>query len=368
VALLEEIHEQPEALSTPLFAASNELESSGPDPMLAYLAQSGVDRLVALSLFRQQFRHALFVANARELYRRRGVYETLAENSSAADKALEYALAIADAPSGFGVMALGRLGSSEFDLLSDADVLFVAEDSVGREEARKAAERIMDVLTAYTRDGTLLPVDARLRPRGREGELVTTPAQLEQYFATDAMAWEALTYLRLRYVAGNQTVADQAFQAARNGATSVASRPRFNRELAEMRRRLEESDTAPNLKSGAGGAYDIDYLVGRLQVQHGVWGHGNLSDRIRLIGQYGWLEDADARELAENAEFLRTLEHNIRLVTGRPGKWLPVAKHAQMWVAKLMAQTLGDEAGPSVDHALGRVVRRTREIYLKYPF
>ena len=72
-------------------------------------------------------------------------------------------------------MALGRLGTAEFDLLSDADLLFVRDDRTGsREPATKAAEQLMEALSAYTRDGTVFPVDARLRPRGAEGELVVT--------------------------------------------------------------------------------------------------------------------------------------------------------------------------------------------------
>ena len=77
-------------------------------------------------LFRQQFRRSMFTANARHLFRPEEVYKTLAANSRAVDQALEYALAVTHPPVGFAVMALGRLGSREFDLLSDADVLFVA--------------------------------------------------------------------------------------------------------------------------------------------------------------------------------------------------------------------------------------------------
>lgn len=368
VALLKELNEQTEVASTELFPAMTEPVSRIPDPVLAYLARSNVDRLEALGLFRQQFRQALFAANVRDLYRPQGVYLTLAQNSSAADKALGYALAVADPPAGLAVMALGRLGSREFDLLSDADLLFVAEDGTGRVEARRAAERIMEVLMAYTRDGTLFPVDARLRPRGREGELVTTPAQLAQYFASDARAWEAITYLRLRYVAGDRLVAERAAEAAYRGIATVAGRQGFDRELDGMRRRLEESDSSPNLKTGQGGTYDVDFLTGRLQAKHALWFPGNLSERAGLIGKHGLLAEQDARELAENAEFLRALEHYVRLVTGGPGKCLPVQEHAHACIAELLAGTGVPPVGQPLGEAVARVIRRTREIYLKYPF
>ena len=368
VRLLQELEERPAISSPELFPAGSEQKAEISDPVLAYLAQSSVDRIEALGLLRQQFRQSILVANARDLYRARAIYSTLQENSEAADKALDYALAVADPPSGFAVMALGRLGSREFDLLSDADLLFIADEAAPREASRRSAERIMEILTAYTREGTLFPVDARLRPRGREGELVTTPAQLAQYFARDASAWEAITYLRLRFIAGDKAIAEQAEEATRTGILAVAERPGFDIDLNAMRLRLKESDSSPNLKTGAGGTYDIDYLSGRLQAKHGVWGNDNLSERVRLVAADGLLAEEDAVELERNSQFLRALEHGIRLVTGRAGKWLPVQEHAAESVAKLMSRQPGYISGGSVADTATEVVLRTRGICQKYPF
>ena len=59
------------------------------------------------------------------------------------------------------------------------------------------------MLSSYTRDGTIFPVDTRLRPRGQEGELVVTLEGLLSYIAEDAQAWELLTYLKAHPLAGN---------------------------------------------------------------------------------------------------------------------------------------------------------------------
>ena len=368
VALLDGLTGRPATASDTLFPTIDRNHTETGDRVLSYLAKSEVNRPDALSLFRLQFRRALFVANARDLYQRRAIYETLGENSRAADKAIEYALALADPPEGFAAMALGRLGSCELDVLSDADLLFVADDSAPKEAVRRAAERVIEVLTAYTREGTLLPVDTRLRPGGREGELVTTPAQLAHYFTRDGRAWEALTYLRLRLVAGDAAVAEKALEVVRDGIAVVAGREEFGRDLEAMRLRLERSDLAPNLKTGKGGTYDIDFLTGRLQAKHSVWGNWNLSERVNLARSQGWLEEEDATELAENAQFLRLLEHNVRLVTGMPGKWIPKAPHAKLWAEKLMEHGHHDQSPNSLDDLAARIVHRTRDIYLKYPF
>jgi glutamate-ammonia-ligase adenylyltransferase len=368
VALLNDVRTQPETEAAALFDVPTAQGNAIAESVPAHLSQGGVERQEALVLLRQQFRQALFISGARDLYHVRDVFEALEENTAAADRALQFALGIADPPPGFAVMALGRLGSREFDLLSDADVLFVADDATHPEDARRTAERTMESLTAYTRDGTVFPVDARLRPQGREGELVTTPAQLARYFARDAQAWEAVSYLRLRFVAGDLAVGGLALASVREGIAAMAERPEFDGAVRDMRSRLEARDSSPNSKAWPGGEYDIDFLVGRLQAKHCLWSHCNLRQRLTVIREHGLLGEPEFRELAAGAEFLRTLEHFVRLVTGRPGKWLPEGDYARICVAKLMARVPGHGEGHTLEGELAAVLRRTREIYRQHMF
>ncbi len=143
----------------------------------------------------------------------RDVYESFADTTAAAEDVMAAAFCLAGAPEGLAVMALGRLGSGEFDLLSDADVLFVCGEEDDRIALTRCAEQMMHALSAYTREGTVFPVDARLRPRGGEGELLFTPTQLAAYFEHEAQAWEALMYTKLRFLAGSQTLGERATAA-----------------------------------------------------------------------------------------------------------------------------------------------------------
>ncbi len=315
---------------------------------------------------RTRFRWEMLALNARDLLSPREIWEVLADNSSAADRAIAGALAMACAPSGLAVLALGRLGSREFDVLSDADLLFVADDSADLEECRRSAQRIMEFLAAYTREGSVFPVDARLRPHGRVGDLVTTPSRLAAYFSSEAKPWEAISYLRLRFTAGDEQIAERAVQSVRDGGVITATRPEFSERLRDMRRRLQASDVAPNFKTGVGGTYDIDFLAGRMQAERGLWSNGNLAARIGLLQRHGLLDAKDAAELSANAAFLRALEHFIRLVTGRPDKRLPAGEHARAVIARLMGTTSSGETGLAATLAV--VLRRNREICLKYPF
>src|SRR5262249_51850226 len=163
----------------------------GADAVFAYIASSNSAGTDKIALLRQHFRHRMFAAGARDLAGFRPVYSSFAETTSAAESAIGAAFGIAASPRGLSILALGRLGSREFDLVSDADLLFVCDPAEDRLALTRSAEQIMQALAAYTQDGMAFPVDARLRPRGAEGELLVTPQQLESYFSSEAQPWEA---------------------------------------------------------------------------------------------------------------------------------------------------------------------------------
>ena len=365
ISLLENIEDRSGSGEEDLFADDAPEVSANEDPVFAYLAQKKVDRSEAMSILRRHYRRRAFLSGALDLFQLREVFDSLNDNTAAADSAIQAALAIAGADAGFSVMGLGRLGAREFDLLSDADVLFVCDETCNKEDMRRVAERLMEALTAYTRDGTVFPVDARLRPRGREGELIVTPAQLAAYFRDEAQPWEALTYLKLRYVAGDREVATRALKTAQTGIAEVATRPNFETDLIDMRTRLERSETGPNFKSGPGGIYDLDYLAGWLQARHQLWLAGNLRARLQLLLDHGLLDADEHARLRDGALFQRTAEHVIRLVTGRARKWLPVAEHPRRAVHKLLWGVLGADDSFDPEMRLAEVMRQTREIYLK---
>jgi glutamate-ammonia-ligase adenylyltransferase len=366
VALLDEIEDLPAGCEQKLFSDSDQIARAADDPVFTYLAQGDVDRADAMSILRQQYRRRVFLAGALDLFHRRNVFDSLKHNTAAADAAISAALAMAGAADGFAVMALGRLGTREFDLLSDADVLFVCDSGCNRTSISRTAEQLMEALTAYTRDGTVFPVDARLRPHGREGELIVTPALLATYFKEEAKPWEALTYLKLRFVAGDGQLANAVLQSVQNGIAEMAKRTEFETELSELRIRLERSESPQNLKTAAGGSYDIDYVCGMLQAKHQLWLVGNLSERVQWLHKQGLLPEQQCQELIETARYLRTVEHLVRLVSGRARKWLPVAEHPRRSVQKLLWAMLNTKDSFDPEIRLAELMRRSRDIYLTY--
>ena len=66
------------------------------------------------------------------------------------------------------------------------------------------AERLISVIGAYTGDGVVFTIDTRLRPNGREGALVQTEEHVPGLLRASAReAWEGITYMKARAVAGD---------------------------------------------------------------------------------------------------------------------------------------------------------------------
>jgi len=337
---------------------------SARDPIFGYIASSPGDDGEKLSLLRRHYRHRVFASGARDITELRDVYTSLAANTTAAEDAIATAYAIAGSLPNLAVMALGRLGSTEFDLLSDADLLFVCADSADRLTCTKSAERIVQALAAYTHDGAVFPVDTRLRPRGREGDLLVSPSQLAAYCAQEAQPWEALMYTKLRYLAGSRTLADRAISATRDLFLRSAGDSDFVSAVREMRDKLETADLDKTLKHSAGGIYDIDFLCTFLLVTNRLGNkQGTLRDRLWRIVAAGFIPKPDAALLDHAAELLLTTDHVFRLVVGRPGAWLPASERSWQVAQRLISSILRREFRPGLESELQETCRQVRSLY-----
>src|SRR5262249_14498344 len=110
-----------------LNAFIDEQQFQSGDPVFDYVANSSASMGERLTLLRQHFRHRMFSSISRDVTEQRPIYSSFAESSAAADSAISAAFGLAGNPRGVTILALGRLGTREFDLLSDADLLFVCD-------------------------------------------------------------------------------------------------------------------------------------------------------------------------------------------------------------------------------------------------
>ena len=282
------------------------------------------------------FREQMVRIQSDSVYHRAPVFTTLSRTSALAESVIAgaYEIAIAEtcvaAPADrMMVIALGRLGMLEFDLASDADLVFVIPDSAAGETLfwTRVAERMIGVIGAYTGDGVVFAIDTRLRPNGREGALVQTESACKDYFANRAEAWEGISWMKARGIAGDLDRATQFLGELQEiDWRNYGQNGRSRGELAGMRMRLErEQGKRSPLKAGPGGYYDIDFALMYLRLKSAGFFFKvlNTPARIETIEKMGHLDRADADFLRNAAMFYRAVDHGLRVSTGQAGGQLP---------------------------------------------
>jgi [glutamine synthetase] adenylyltransferase / [glutamine synthetase]-adenylyl-L-tyrosine phosphorylase len=191
----------------------------------------------------------------------------------------------------------------------------------------RVAERMTDLISAYTGEGVMFSVDTRLRPNGREGLLVQTASTYKDYMGTRAEAWEGITYMKSRAVVGDPAKSIQFLHEIQDADwRRYGQGGRSRAELRDMRARLEREQGESNpLKAGPGGYYDIDFSLMYLRLK----GAGifykvlNTPERIDILEESGLLDRTDARFLLEAATLYRAIDHGLRVLSGHAEGRLP---------------------------------------------
>jgi glutamate-ammonia-ligase adenylyltransferase len=299
------------------------------------------------SELRRWFRREMLRIQTESICGSRAIFDTLLRTSNLADAVIEraYEIAIADVRTAYPpenpdyqpsnqmwAIALGRLGMQEFDLASDADLVFVLPDADVREMAfwTAVAHRMVNLITAYTGAGVLFAVDTRLRPNGTAGPMVQTESAVKEYFEHNAEAWEGMAYMKSRAVAGDPDQAGIFLNQLQDvDWKRYGQGGRSRSDLRQMRSRLEkEQGVSHPLKAGRGGYYDIDFLLLYLRLKSaGVFFKVlNTPARIEVLEILGHLSQTQAGFLREAATFYRALDHGLRLISGHAEGRLPKAE------------------------------------------
>ena len=255
------------------------------------------------------------------------------------------------------VIGMGKLGGGELNYSSDIDVMFVGEGDPT--ELQRHALRLIEIVRKSYR------IDANLRPEGRAGPLVRSLASFEAYWERWAEPWEFQALLKARAVAGDSDLGARFENAAGHRLWSrifTADDLRAMRHLkarseAELARR---GLTDREVKRGRGGIRDIEFAVQLLQLVH-----GRLDPDLRSpttltsldeLGAAGYVDEDDARRLAEAYRFLRCVEHRLQLRAGTQVHAMPVVDDERAEIGR----TLGfrDTAASSVVEQLDAELSR----------
>jgi glutamate-ammonia-ligase adenylyltransferase len=234
----------------------------------------------------------------------------------------------------YAVVAMGKLATRELAYGSDLDLIFLFDakgadgkvDLSAQDYFVRLTQRVISTLQTPTTEGFCYEIDARLRPSGNQGTLVTSLDAFARYHESSAQMWERQVLLRARPVAGNASLGE-AFEALRR---DILQRPIGKDAVAEIQRIRERMETElaketrvhRDFKTGRGGVLDVETIVQVLQLLHAV-DHPELLEvaatetQLERLAEVGLLESASARALRDGWRFLGRLSSRLRIIDNR---------------------------------------------------
>ena len=296
--------------------------------------------------------------------------------------------------SGFAVLGLGKLGGRDLGYASDLDVIFSFLPSAAPdpEDATsyfvRGAQRVIRLLTESHAAGPGYELDARLRPSGSHGLLVTSLASFARYHGqaldgsdrepgpavlSSGAPWERQTLLRARGVVGDPDLLRRALAIAWRAAYEGGAPPAG--EMHHLRMRLEkeqgrEREGRYNLKTGRGGLLDIEFAVQWLQMKNGADPRVRTPDlgvALTALHNGGYLSTAHFEIFSDGYHFLRQLEQRIVVKGGMSSAVVDTRSAGLAQLARRMGIQDGQGQRAS-EHLIDRykdVTERVRTSYEK---
>ena len=247
------------------------------------------------------------------------------------------------------IIAMGKMGAEELNLSSDIDLIFVHQGQgetvvdplkqPGSKAAKsidnkkfftKWGQGIINLLDKNTQDGFVFRIDMRLRPWGDGSDLAIHLSALEKYFAQHGRAWERFAWLKARIV-NPVTFSDSLKALIKPFVFRYYVDYSAFAALREMKsliqNQVEQRQDTDNVKLGAGGIRDIEFIVQSFQLIYG----GRVSD-IRVknclqamsqLEKHGFIDAVTHEQLAQAYRFLRRLEHGIQAINDEQTQRLP---------------------------------------------
>jgi glutamate-ammonia-ligase adenylyltransferase len=281
------------------------------------------------------------------------------------------ALRMAESRSGPGpcVVAMGKLAGREFTYHSDLDLVFLHPGGAGGlPDASRVAQRLVSQLSTMTGAGVAYAVDARLRPSGQQGALVTTFDGFEDYQLRHAQTWEHLALLRSRVIAGDPSGGEKRLGRLRDAVLARGAEPwgyvadlraRVHAERAREGPRPREGPERIAFKTGPGGIMDVEFLACAGLLERGPAGARSPDASIpSLLRAAAGGPGVEAILVAYR--WLRRLEARARLVAGRAVEHIGSEPEAHAVLAELV------EAGSVADTFQERMASVRREVRLAF--
>jgi len=275
----------------------------------------------------------------------------------------------------FAILGLGKLGGRELNHSSDIDVIFlygeegqVSPNLTYHEWYNLLGSKIVETFAAPSPAGALFRIDLRLRPEGTAGPLARSLESMENYYAGFGETWERLALIKARGIGGSRELAYEFLRQHQPFIYPRSPTPDLIDEVAAIKRRIERDivgyeNIARDVKLGAGGIREIEFVVQTLQLLHGAR-HAFLQETSTLkalpvLAELELIQRREARAFEEAYRFLRRVEHRLQIEAEQQTHTIPENGEA----LERLARSLGFPAKEDFTSALRDHMRKVREVF-----
>lgn len=237
------------------------------------------------------------------------------------------------------VIGMGKLGAQELNLSSDIDLIF-AFDEQGETNGRKCidvqqfcilwGQKLIYLLDHITADGFVFRVDMRLRPWGDGSALAISHVALEKYLSQHGREWERYAWIKARIITGGHegdSLLDMTRPFVFRKYVDYTAFEAMREMKAMIEREVARRNIADDIKLGAGGIREVEFIVQVFQLIYGG-AKLELQDRqclvsLQHLGEVGLLDSQSVIDLEDAYLFLRRVEHAIQALNDQQTQSLP---------------------------------------------
>jgi len=258
---------------------------------------------------------------------------------------------------------------------SDLDLIFLYPGG-SQELAYKISSfvrKLMRIIGLLSPAGLLYEVDTRLRPHGSSGLLVTRVQSFVDYHKNEREIWERQMMTRCRAVVDGANIANSTLAQIESSIYQKFDEKHLRAEIVDMRQlvvdELGSKQGKYDIKRGAGGIMDIDFLTHYLQLLHGYEDKSlrtsSTRKALRKLSEAGKIDNEVGKFLLDAYDYLKTIESHIRIFDMKSISTFP--KDHDKNVGLVRSMNYQDD---NVEHAAGQfmddyknITKKTRNIF-----
>ncbi len=273
------------------------------------------------------------------------------------------------------ILAMGRMAGREMNYGSDLDLIFLynADASSDNTSLIRQIQMLLRHIALPTPCGILYEIDMRLRPHGTSGTLISPVHYFIEYHHGQREVWERQMMTRCRPVYDPDHLAATALEKIKCDVYAEHDSEHLRTQIVNMRARVEQELGSPKdkfeVKRGAGGIMDIDFLCHYLQLLHG---HDNSSLQVpstrtalRELANLGCISTKARDDLLHAYNYLKTIEGVLRVHDMKNVNAFPRDPGAVSVVARALGELHADpeQSGRNFLHTYVDTTRQVRRYF-----